>query len=239
MLLQLVAPPGEPRPGICFTCRTWTDLEGECWNCCTNREVLGFDPLPINVVTLYRKPSSVRDWLTQYKGRATEEDPLEPSYKPLVEAMLGRFIIEHGDVLEERLGGFDSVQVVPSSMSHRSPPHPLDAVVDNLGLDRPRVQLLAVGTEELNWTQPSPNGYRIMSEFPPQRILLIDDVHTTGSRSNSAAYTLRNAGHQVAGILVIGRRVNPGYKAGVQEFWEQQVSLPYDWRSSPGLVRNQ
>jgi hypothetical protein len=225
-----------PRPGVCFTCRTWTDQAGECWNCQENRRVLGFDPLPINVVTLYRKPSPVRDWLTRYKGRDTQEDPLEPSYAPLVEAMLGRFIIEHGGLLEERVGGIDSVQVVPSSMSQRPPPHPLDAVVDALCLDRPRVQLLAAGTEKLDWLKPSPDGYRIIGKPQPQRVLLIDDVHTTGSRSNSAAYTLRQGGHEVAGILVIGRRVNPDYKPAIKEFWDEQASLSYNWSSSPGLV---
>lgn len=232
MVPQLVAPP-TPGPGICTTCRTWTDLQGACWNCEEIRRILAFDAIAINVISLYCKPSSMREWLTKYKGRDNEDDPFEPSYASLIDALLGRFILEHGISLSDRLGGIDSVLVVPSSKSHRPPPHPLEAIVDGLRLDVPRVEVLAAGAEQIDWYKPSQEGYAVTTDLPPQRILIIDDVHTTGARSNSAAYALRRAGHEVAGVLVIGRRVNPDYRPEVAAFWDAQRNQTFEWSASP------
>ena len=179
----------------------------------------------------------LRDWLTGYKGREGTDDPYIPDYRSIVESILGRFILEHGEDLELQAGGIDSVCVVPST--ERQPPHPLEEILDNLQLDTPICRILRRGEGQLGFRQPSTDAYEVQSGTEtPQRILLIDDVYTTGSRLNSAATALRNANHIVVGALVIARRVNLGYAEAAKTMWDQQTGTPFDWATSP-VVTNQ
>jgi hypothetical protein len=230
---ELVAPgSGE---SICPTCRSWLDREGEprCTNCEEVAAVLQRPPLPIAVVSWYRKPSSLRDWLTQYKGTQDGSEPAVEAYGELVTALFGRMLFEHGDELARRAGGIDSIAVVPSTS--RPAPHPLVRVLDALRLDVPLVDLLHRTAGDLGFRNPSKGAYLADSAVSAGRVLLVDDVYTTGARSNSAAFALQAAGHQVAGLLVLARRINPDYDERVAAMWALQAAKDFDWRTSPVL----
>lgn len=244
LIPELVAPPiADSR--VCIACRTWLptgrDSElspsigalDECENCLEVREALGVDPLHFAVISLYKKPSQLRDWLTRYKGRADEEDVFEPNYVEVVRAIMGRFIVEHGLRLREMAGGFDGVIVVPST--HRPPPHPLEDVLDSLNIDLPQMRLLERGPGALGFRNPHPQGYQVTRSLAPCRLLLVDDVYTTGARFNSAARALTSAGHQVKAGLVLARRINPGYTEEAANLWTTATSTTFDWRTSPWI----
>lgn len=244
-LMPELVPPPNVDSRVCVVCRTWlpidrdselASMEGtrnECENCLEVRKALGVDPLRFAVVSLYKKPSQLRDWLTRYKGRADEEDVFEPNYVEVVRAIMGRFIVEHGRRLRETAGGFDGVIVVPST--HRPPPHPLEDVLDSLSIDLPQLRLLERGPGELGFRNPHPQGYQVTRSLPPCRLLLVDDVYTTGARFNSAAKALTSAGHQVNAGLVLARRINPGYTEEAASLWNEATSTPFDWRTSPWI----
>lgn len=194
---------------------------------------LGRPVLPLSVISLYRKPSPLRDWLTGYKGSADGAEPPVADYRTRVRALLGRFLLEHGSALAGRVGGVDAVVVVPST--DRPPPHPLTEVVDSLRLDVPTVGLLRRGPGVLGFRRPAVDGYQVISRSPAH-VLLLDDVYTTGARANSAAYALETAGHRVAGLLVIARRVNPDFHERARALWDAQSAAPYDWTKSPALA---
>lgn len=234
---ELVEPPAD-RMGICPRCRTWSDADpatagGECENCREVRAALAIDPLRFAVVSLYSKPSDLRDWLTRYKGREHEVDSYEPAFVPIVRSIVGRFVIEHGAALEEHAGGFDAIVVVPSTT--RPAPHPLEAVIESLGLDVPLMRLLERGPGDLAFRRPAADGYIAVDGHPPARALLIDDVYTTGSRLNSAAAALRKAGHQVTAALVLARRINVDYNERSEALWCDATARPFDWKTSPWL----
>lgn len=65
------------------------------------------------------------------------------------------------------------------------------------------------------------------------RVVVADDVYTTGARANSAAHALRTAGVHVAGLFVLARRVNPGFNPRAEQFWAKQAAAPFDWGRSP------
>lgn len=203
--------------------------EPQCTNCQENFDVLGGSPLPIDVITLVRKPSHLRDWLTQYKGRATDDDPLHEEYIPIVRAILGRWLLENDAVLTRRWGGIDALVVVPSTQ-RELPVHPLESILLSLDMDIPVRQLLRRGPIEIRWRQPTADGF-IAEGGTPLRLALVDDVYVTGSRVSSAAATLRRAGHDVAGVIEIARRINPDYDPGFQTFWDKQAARPFLWRS--------
>lgn len=258
LLPDLVAPLAGG-PGLCPRCVSWIRVDalhdetgqdpagnrdagvgGEetaevlCENCVEVLQALRREPLSLSVISLYCKPSPLRDALTRYKGRDTA-DPYDPLSEETVRAMLGRYLLEHGDRLDEVSGGVDGIVVVPST-TRDSLHHPLEALVDSLALDVPRWSILRRGPGEMSFRKPSLDGYRLISDQEPSRILLVDDVYTTGSRLNSASAALTHGGHQVAAALVLARRINPDHTEQAKQMWLQATSQPFTWQMGPRTV---
>jgi predicted amidophosphoribosyltransferase len=49
-------------------------------------------------------------------------------------------------------------------------------------------------------------------EVGGKHVLVLDDVWTTGSEAQSAAFALRCAGAAAASVMVVGRWLNPRYR---------------------------
>lgn len=233
VLAELVPPPGTV-DGVCTTCQTWNDTpdDHECSNCRDIREILGAPPIPISVMTLYKKPSPLRDWLTYYKGCPEETVEPNPVYADLVVDLVADFFQAQGDRLQTATGGFDAVTVVPST--ERPPPHAMELVLANVLGPHQVKPLLARGTGHLGFRIPSVDGYVVSETKPlPHRVLLLDDVYTTGARINSAVFAIRLSGVEIAGALVLARRVNPDFNPAAASLWQRQSALPYDFTASP------
>ncbi|GAB4911900.1 amidophosphoribosyltransferase [Mycobacterium xenopi] len=192
--------------------------------------------MPLDLISLYRKPSQLRQWLTCYKGRPDGSEPFIPEYVDIVQALLGRFFHVHGGRITGR-APFDCIVVVPSANPDRPPPHPLHTILSQLGLQVPIRVLLRRGPGELGFNRPARDGFVLAEKCSPQRVFLVDDVYTTGARINSAAAALTDAGHEVRGALVIARRVNPDYQPAAATFWDHQRAQPFTWSDSPVVNR--
>jgi hypothetical protein len=247
--------------GICPRCSTWTHASdtseaadepvaddrrfagdsrsaltalGLCENCVEAQAALDREPLALSVISLYCKPSPLRDVLTRYKGRDDEDDPFDPRCVGIARSMLGRYLLEHGNRLLEVAAGIDGIVVVPSTQ--RPPPHPLEGLVDSLKLDLPRWPMLERGAGTMGFRQPNREGYRVIMSREPSRILLLDDVYTTGSRLNSAAAALSQENHKIVAALVLGRRINAGYAPEASKLWADATAEPFNWQASPKTV---
>lgn len=229
---ELTPPPRRHQPGTCWRCRTWNDQSEEpvCSNCSEVAEALGFDAVPIDVITLYRKPSQLREWLTGYKGRSDGTEPLVAGFEDIITALIGRFLHMYFAEIHAR-SAVDCIVVVPST--DREPPHPLEILLGRLDFCVPVLPLLIRGSGLLGFRQPSRDGYIATGDTKPKRVLLVDDVYTTGAHVNSAANALKAGGHTVAGAAVIARRVNVDFAEDAAAFWEQQSSQPFEWSTSP------
>ncbi|MEU8377859.1 phosphoribosyltransferase [Streptosporangium sp. NPDC048865] len=104
------------------------------------------------------------------------------------------------------------VAVVPSTKS-RPGQHPLRTLIgDRMGL--PWVDLSVNPQIPSDTREFRADWFKVLSrDVDGGRVLLIDDTWTTGSRIQSVAYALKQAGAQRAAAVVLGRHANPGWDA--------------------------
>lgn len=220
---------------ICPTCHTWKDPErAACENCDEVAAAIEAPPLDFSLITLYSKPSTLRDWLTRYKGRPDDADPWDEESESVILGVIWRFLVEHGERIEASVGHIDAVVVVPST--DRVPPHPLELLLERLCLQPPVAPILQRTTAPIGFRQPNPAAYRARTEIAGKRLYLVDDVYTTGAHLNSAAQALRNAGAEVVGALVIARRINPDYNDRARSVWDDARSEAFGWAGGPHIA---
>ena len=142
----------------CHYCHSWKAIEDpECENCTEVREALGVPPIEVSAVTLYRKPSALRDWLTGYKGRGIEPSIAPRTDRSRVRAILARMFFEHGAEICRSAAGIDGIVVVPST--DRTPPHELVELLESIPLELPVIEALKRGPGELGFRRPCSTGF--------------------------------------------------------------------------------
>ena len=127
-------------------------------------------------------------------------------------AILERFLAVH----ELCLGAgqpFDLVTTVPSSDRQRDRHNQLRRVVAELvpTVGARHGRLLAPSGVAAGRRAFCPGRYQALASLHGQRVLLIDDMWTTGASAQSAAAVLRAAGASYVAAAVIGRHLNIEY----------------------------
>jgi predicted amidophosphoribosyltransferase len=228
--VHLVPPPSDA-PDVCPRCRGWRPLRHEkCWNCAQVESRLTRPCFKVIPISLYRKPSQLRDWVKYYK-RGHEQ--YHPEFEGMLAAILGRFLLQHGRALSYMVGGFDDIAVVPSTT--RRNPHPLTRLGEQLPHphgSRFR-QLLTRASAPVGHNVMSDEAFRALPYATGRRLLLLDDVYTSGATAQSAASTLQLAGAKVTAILVLARRINPEFSDEARQVWERQSQRPFGFIDAP------
>jgi predicted amidophosphoribosyltransferase len=126
-------------------------------------------------------------------------------------------ILEHFLSIHELCVGagepFHVVTTVPSSDRRRDQHHQLRRLVGELVPSvSSRYQRLLVTSDLAGQTRSFDRGrYQAVQSLPGQRVLLIDDMWTTGASAQSAAAALRGAGASYVAAVAIGRHLNRDY----------------------------
>lgn len=230
---ELVAPPPNA-DDVCPVCHSWRNTLGPyCTNCTQARDDLAFWCDTVIPISLYRKPSLLRDWLKFYKPGG---EPQQPQYREPVGLILARFLLEHGDALYDHVDGYDAVCVVPSA--RQDPPHELAHVYDEYAgaVGPERADVLIRGEDEIRWRVYNDHSYRPATDVTGMTLLLLDDVYTTGAHSQSAASSLIAAGATVPAILVVARRLNLDFDDHVHAIWQRQAGHGFDFTDPPFWV---
>lgn len=218
-------------PDVCPICRGQRDDAEDLCESCARCECQLSSVQSVVPMTLYAKPSAMRDRLRFYKD---SEDATERSQLGWeIAALAQRFFHEHGDYLAGRYGKWDAVCIVPSTT--RQPPHPLQFALARHAADvrAPLELLLQRGTGEIAHRKANTRAFEPVTEVAGRSVLLLDDVFTTGARSQSAARALEVAGAKVPIIVVIARRINPGWRPEAAEWWVRQLKVPFSWSTRP------
>ena len=211
----------------CPMCHSWKFTSNPiCDNCLQVTAELTFPCPNVMPISLYRKPSLLRDWLKFYKPGA---EGFEPSYCTAIAAILYFALVRQSWRLARKVGGWDYLAVVPST--HPSGYHPLEQQLQMIGLEEQLMRPLIRTEVPLGHRLMNDNGYAVVDEVAGKRYLLVDDVYTTGARSQSAASALQLAGGVVVAIVVIGRRINVEYNEFTEEVWNRQQSMVFSFET--------
>ncbi|MBW8173996.1 hypothetical protein K0651_13150 [Ornithinimicrobium sp. Arc0846-15] len=226
--LAVLTMPPKADTRVCETCRSWRRREhARCWNCQTAEDQLGF-VTRVLPVSLYVKPSELREWVTFYKTPGNGAR----SYAELLKNTLRDFLEAYGSAIREDFGSLDFATPIPATKSSGN------AVSQLFG---PSSQLLAPLRNTLEFStgaSPKPGTYDptwldVTTNVRDSRVAVVDDVYTSGVHAQSASAALRNHGAEVPFILVIARRINPDFTVEAGALWEEQSALRYDLSTLP------
>jgi hypothetical protein len=205
--------PLSPRPGVCYVCRGPANPPyTRCSNC--EKHLRAADGRTADVVAPISYAIKAEQHafnLASYKRR-----PGSGVVRADLLLLLQVFLADHGRCLLRAadVRTLDAAAVVPSTRG-RPGPHPLQALVG----ERLRLPWLPMAANPAI----SPESRLFHADWfsvvdgPPIKldgaaVLLLDDTWTTGSRVQSAAYALKEAGVAAVAAVVLGRHVNPGWE---------------------------
>ncbi len=238
-LLLQVPPQG---PEVCSLCHGPKEPNSgsECKTCTrTTARIATEQRLPHGVpITLYQRKAEDRIYpiLRDYKsGNRSEEEKKALRWR--VASLVARFFRDHGRCMEDALGRWDGVMVVPTTTyQRRAMTHPLESVLEHTETmkDRLSEQALEATSTEVPNHQCNPDLFRTTRSVAGERILFIDDVWVTGSNIHSASARLTLEGATVMGGVVIGLQVDPRwvdseYGDIAAKYWEKVLDTRFDF----------
>ncbi len=193
-----------------------------CYCCDRLVRALGRPLAPLATACTYRVGDQVHRWLRAYK------DAPSPALRTVTtRALAERFaawVAWSGDDLVGRFGcRWEVVATVPSTRPGRAGA-PADALVEAVpalaGLPRARLVRGPAGAGHL---VADARAFAVAGDRRPDgAVLVVDDTVTTGARAQSAVASLRAAGWRVAGVVTVGRALDPGVGPWVAAYWRER-----------------
>jgi predicted amidophosphoribosyltransferase len=212
--------------GICGLCHGCPNPGfGTCWSCASITSQLSRPCGLVVPISLYDIPSQLHHVLRLYKSPAHQH--LHDEFGARVVSLLAHFLAEHGKCIVETAGReWDVITTVPSS-GDRTGQHPLVTAIQRVrSLADQHEELLQRGTGTIDHRTATDNGYILTRPLSGERILVVDDTYTSGSRAQSAASALSLGGDVVA-IVAIGRVIRPEFSDTAGAYWKRQRRSPF------------
>ena len=147
-------------------------------------------------------------------------------FASILRTLLEGFLALHLACLESLAGGELLVRAVVPPTRRQGPPPSAPSAPS--GYTR---ACSSAGKERSGTRGASPTGFLVPTSARAQlrgrRVLLLDDVYTTGARAQSAACTLVRSGAAAVVIVVAGRVLRPTASVRAAAYWRRVVDRPY------------
>lgn len=190
-----------PFAGACRICSDATSPGYSlCLSCRAVALGLGRPLVPVIFIRAVGPNSGLYRALRQYKsGERGVAQRQERRLAAILDAFCARNLAVHAP------DGLDLSVVVPSAPGNRPPPHPLARAVAAAAQLPPYRDVLQPGEGTIGHRQPALGAYRADPSVAGTRVLVVDDVYTSGAHLQSAAAAVIDAGAAAVVALVIGR----------------------------------
>ncbi len=216
---------GPPGDGTCRRCLGPANSPFDsCWSCSLVTRRLGLDSaVPVRPISLIRPDCSLHRVLVAYKS--SPDACVRRACSAALARLIATYISIHNACLARAGGGgWDCVTVVPSTRRSCTL-HPLSAALAATpALASRHESLLVRGASPIGHLMPDSRAYQALPAAERRRVLLLDDVYTTGARALSAVSALERAGATVVTVLVVGRMVHPEAVPSRETWWRERVA---------------
>jgi hypothetical protein len=196
--------PTHRRAPFAAMCRICSDATSPGYTMCLScRAValgLGRPLVPVTFIRAVGPNSGLYRALRQYKSG---EPGVAQRQERRLAAILDAFCARHLAALAP--DGLDLSVVVPSAPGNRPPPHPLARAVASAAHLPPYRDVLHAAAGTIGHRQPALGAYRADPSVAGKRVLVVDDVYTSGAHLQSAGAALTDASAAAVTALVIGR----------------------------------
>jgi hypothetical protein len=213
----------------CAVCGTPVDGYQRCYRCSQHRMTVGVADLVAPLTYgIERTQSAIL--LRHYKDDVSAE--ARARHSRLIRRLLYLGIMKHQKCIEQRVGKPASVRVTVPSRNRRPGVHPFTAIAQAMKAIDDDQLALAPARGAINDRVVSASQFEIVPKrsLSGQHILVLDDTWTTGSNTQSAALTLRQAGAEHVSVMVVGRWLSQTFGKNA-EFIKTRLRRDYD----PGI----
>lgn len=220
--------PAPPGPGVCAAgCHGFpTAGYSECHGC-------GFNPPIVDLIVPITYSVHLEQMHTVLRGYKEDEyqRQVRTRFRRDLTAVLWRWLVAHEPCVAAAAGvdAFDVVTTVPSNTTARdNRPGTIRTIVGELcGHTTDRYRRVLMPTDRGGGRNFDPDRYRATEDMVGAAVLLIDDTWTSGSKAQSAAWTLKEgAGAGVVACVPVGRHVHRDYAATAEVLKAQP---PFTW----------
>ena len=223
LLAPVCVTPPATGPGVCRTCRGPAGPGFDrCWSCGVVRRTLGSRLClpPVVPISVFTPGTELHRVLVAYKSGSHAAERADAAHD--VAELVATFLSRHGRCLARGAGGgWDVIDVVPSTR-RTGPAHPLAVALGALTALGGRIApLLSRGPDRVSHLEPAPGAFTASAAAAGRRVLLLDDVFTTGAHALSAAAALHTAGATVVAVVPVGRLVHTDQWPG--SYWWERV----------------
>lgn len=215
---------------MCSVCHGWVDPQYPwCWNCRTSIKGVQYPERLVVPITLYKSRSQLGSAMGQYKRN--RDARVRAGFSVQLAALVARFLADHGSCIEATAGTtWDTITVVPSTKGDPDAPGHLEQSLQRVQFLADQFKRLVRSTgQAVPRDEPNELAFEANVLSAGRKVLLVDDTLTTGGHLQSVASALVRGGATVVACLVVGRVINPDYRAETKAFWERQLKIPFDF----------
>lgn len=214
----------------CSVCGTPVDGYERCFRCYQHHATLGIADLVAPLAYGIERMQS-GTVLRHYKDDVSEA--ARQQHSPIIFRMLWLGIVLHERCIEHRVGQPVTARVAVPSLKGRAGIHPFTAIARAMEAVDETLELVPAPGATYQ-RRVSGRQFDIVPEqdLSGEHILILDDTWTTGSRMQSAAIALHDAGAAHVSAMVLGRWLSQTYRNNA-DFIRTRLRRDYDPRICP------